>query len=144
MNEETIEKHATLFTEEYIVDVSRDLVTEILHLKAIHLENLSKAILPPLDLLNRLTEENLESLFPNVCVALRIFCTLPVSVAGAERSFSGLTILKSHLRSTMGQLHLSSLVMLYFNPAFARQLNFDTVIDEFANKKARKINLTCV
>lgn len=134
MNEETIEKDANLFAEEYIVDVSGDLVTE----------NLGKAVLPPLDLLNRLTEEHLEGLFPNVCVALRIFCTLPVSVAGAERSFSGLTILKSDLRSTMGQLRLSSLGMLSFNPAFARQLNFDAVIDEFANKKPRKVNLTCM
>jgi hypothetical protein len=46
MNEETIEKHANLFAEEYIVDTSGDLVTEILHLKAIHMENLGKAVLP--------------------------------------------------------------------------------------------------
>ena len=28
------------------------------------------------------------SLFPNCCVALRIYCTLPITVAQAERSFS--------------------------------------------------------
>ena len=76
MKEETIEKHATSFAEEYVVDVSDDLVNEILHLKVIHKENLGKDVLPPLDLLNRLTEENLEGLFPNVCVALRIFCNI--------------------------------------------------------------------
>ena len=67
---------------------------------------------------------------PAVCVALCIFCTLPVSVAGAERSFSGLTILKNDLRSRIGQLRLSSL-----------GVNFDAVIDDFANRKARKANL---
>ena len=74
-----------MFGEEYIVDVSADPVNEILHLKAIHNDNFGKDLLPP--------HENLEGLFPNVCGAFRIFCTLPVSVAGAERSFGGLTIL---------------------------------------------------
>lgn len=123
MEEKTIQQHATLFAEEYIVGVSADLVNEILHLKAIHTGNLRKDVLPPHDMLNRLALENLEGLFPNVCVALRIFCTLPVSVAGPERLFSGLTILKNDLRSTMGQLRLSSLGMLYFNSTSACQLN---------------------
>ena len=135
-----IQQQATLFSEEYIADVSVDLVNEILHLKAIHTDNLGKDVLPPHDLLNCLAAENLEGLFPNVCVALRIFCTLPMSVAGAERSFSGLTILKDD-RSTRGQLRLSSVGMLYFNSTFARHLNFDAVIDNFANRKARKANL---
>ena len=141
MEEKIIQQQATLFSEEYIADVSVDLVNEILHLKAIHTDNLGKDVLPPHDLLNHLAAENLEGLFPNACVALRIFCTLPVSVAGAERPFSGLTILKNDLRSTMGQLRLSLLGMLYFNSMFARHLNFDTVIDDFANRKARKANL---
>ena len=138
MEEKMIQQQATLFSEEYIADVSVDLVNEILHLKAIHTDNLGKDVLPPLDLLNRLAAENLEGLFPNVCVALRIFCTGRI---GAECSFSGLTILKNDLRSTMGQLRLSSLGMLYFNSTFARHLNFDAVMDDFANRKARKANL---
>ena len=32
-------------------------------------------------------QTHLEALFPNLCVSLRIFCTLPVTVASAERSF---------------------------------------------------------
>ena len=88
MEEKMIQQQATLFSEEYIADVSVDLVKEILHLKAIHTDNIGKDVLPPHHLLNRLAAENLEGLFPNVCVALRIFCTLPVSVAGAERSHS--------------------------------------------------------
>ena len=136
-----IQQQATMFSKEYIADVSVDLVNEILHLKAFHTDNLGKDVLPLHDLLNRLAAENLEALFPNVCVALHIFCTLPVSFAGAERSFSGLTILKNDLRSMMGQLCLSSLGMLFFNSTFAHHLNFDAVIDDFANRKARKANL---
>ena len=122
-----IQQQATLFSEEYIADVSVHLVSEILHLKAIHTDNLGKDVLPP-HLLNRLAAENLEGLLPNVCVALHIFCTLSVSVAGAERSFSGLSILKNDLWSTIGQLRLSSLGMLYFNSTFARHLNFDAYL----------------
>ena len=141
MEEKMIQQQATLFSEEYIADVSVDVVNEILHLKGIHTDNLGKDVLTAHDLLNRLAAENLEGHFPNVCVALRIFCTLPVSVAGAERSFTGLTILKNYLQSTMGQLCLLSLGMLYFNSTFAHHLNFDAVTDDFANRKARKANL---
>ena len=126
----------------YTVDISGELVGEMLHLKAIHRENLGKDILSPLHLLNRLSEENLDGLFPNVCVALRLFCTLPVSVAGAERSFSGLATSKDDIRSTMSHKRLSSLGMLYFNSAFARQLSFEALIHDFANNKARKVRLS--
>ena len=141
MKEEEVQAHALTFAVEYAIDVSEELVGEMLHLKAIHSENLGNDILSPLILLNRLSKENLDGLFPNVCVALRIFCTSPVSVAGAERSFSGLSALKDELRSTMGQMRLSSLGMLYFNSDFARQLSFDALIDDFANSKARKVRL---
>ena len=94
MKEEDVQAQALTFAVDYTVDVSEELVGEMLHLKAIHNENLGMDILSSLHLLNRLSEEKLDGLFPNVCVALRLFCTLPVSVAGAERSFSGLAYFK--------------------------------------------------
>ena len=45
-----IQQQATSFAEEYIVDVSADLVNEILLLKAIHTDNFGKDVLPPHDL----------------------------------------------------------------------------------------------
>ena len=59
-----IQQQATSFAEEYIVDVSADLVNEILLLKAIHTDNFGKDVLPPHDLLNRLAVENLDGLPP--------------------------------------------------------------------------------
>ena len=67
---------------------------EIISLKAIHLANLGKNALPPLDLLNKIKQLKLDSLFPNVAVMLRIFLTLPVTVAQAERLFSALARVK--------------------------------------------------
>ena len=142
MKEEDVQAQALTFAVDYTVDISGELVGEMLHLKAIHRENLGKDILSPLHLLNRLSEENLDGLFPNVCVALRLFCTLPVSVAGAERSFSGLATSKDDIQSTMSHKRLSSLGMLYFYSAFARQLSFEALIHDFANNKARKVRLS--
>ena len=41
--------------------------------------------------------------YPNIHDLLKIFATLPVSSATAERSFSALKYLKSYLRSTMSE-----------------------------------------
>ena len=74
-----------------------------MHLKAIHTSNLGEKPLNPIQLLNALTETSLKVIFPNCCVALRSYCTLPVTVAEAERSFSVLKRIKNYLRSTMCQ-----------------------------------------
>lgn len=133
---ELAEKSNT-FVNLYSSDVSRDLVEEINHLKSIQAANF-KNDLSPLNLLNTLEKQKLKSIFPNVCIALRLFCTLPVTVAEAERSFSTLARVKNFLRSTMAQDRLSSLGTLAMEPDLARQLDYNSIIDTFANKKARK------
>ena len=78
--------------------MSEDFVTETLQLKAIHPANLGEKSLSPLDLLNSLHGMRLDALFLNIMVVLRIFCSLPVSVAQAERSFCTLARVKNVLR----------------------------------------------
>ena len=77
-------------------------------------------------------------LFSNVCISLRIFLTIPATVASAERFFSKLKLVKSYLRSTMSQTRLVELARLNIESSIARQVDFDRVIRNFANKKARK------
>ncbi|XP_072400878.1 zinc finger MYM-type protein 1-like [Diabrotica undecimpunctata] len=103
MDENTISESCVRFAEEYNSDVSRDLVDEMMYLKTVSKSNISDTSLKPANLLNKLVSLNVTNLFPNVCIALRIFCCLPVSVAQAERSFSVLSRIKNCLRSTMGQ-----------------------------------------
>ncbi|EZA54577.1 Zinc finger MYM-type protein, partial [Ooceraea biroi] len=79
--------------------------------------------------------------YPNINVALRIFLTLPVSIASCERSFSKLKLIKNYLRSTMGQERLSSLSILSIEHNIVKDINYDDVIDEFAEMKARKVQL---
>ena len=95
-----------------------------------------------LDLLNLIYQKGLYNIFPQTCIALRIFITMPVSVAEGERSFSKLAIVKNHLRSTMGQDRLSSLVLLSCEHDLAKQLNYDSVINSFASARARRIQLS--
>lgn len=57
--------------------------------------NLSQSALYPLELLNWINEWKLKTMFPNICIMLRIFCTLPVPVmvAQAEQSFTAAYVL---------------------------------------------------
>ena len=79
MNDSEVEEKAKFFVSQYAGDVSSELVQEILHLKAIHTFNLGEKPLNPIYLLNKLAETSLMGLFPNFCVALRIYCTCSTS-----------------------------------------------------------------
>nr|CAH7713144.1 unnamed protein product [Callosobruchus chinensis] len=72
---------------------------------------------------------------------MKIFLTMPVTVASCERSFSKLKLIKTYLRSTMGQERLSGLAILSIEGDIARLLSYENVIKNFAMRKARKINL---
>lgn len=47
---------------------------------------------------------------------LKIYFTIPVTTATAERSFSSVRRLKTYLRSTMTQMRLNNLFILYVHP----------------------------
>ena len=64
-----------------------------------------------LDLLQWLVKWNYQTSFPNLLIMLSTFLTMCVSVASCERSFSKLKLIKTYLRSTMGQERLSSLAL---------------------------------
>ena len=91
--------------------------------------------------MNKITKMNLESLFPNISVALRIFLTLPATVASAERSFSKLKLIKKYLRSILGQERLVDLAIIGIESDLSRQVDFNEIIDSFASEKALKIPL---
>ena len=75
----------------------------------------------------------------NLFIALRILLTIPVTVASGERSFSKLKLIKTYLRSTMHQQRLNNLALLSIESPICRDINFETVLKNFAEKKARKV-----
>lgn len=102
---------------------------------------LQKTVSNPEEVLNYIYQHNLENGFPNICVALRILLTLPLSVASAERSFSKLKLIKTYLRSRMCQERLVSLATISIESEVAKQINSKALIHEFAKQKARKVPL---
>lgn len=95
----------------------------------------------PLDLLRFILRYDLEACVPNIVILLRICLTVAVSVASCERSFSKLKLIKTYLRSTMSEVRLTNLAILSIERDAAEKLDFEEVMTEFANLKARKTNL---
>ena len=75
--------------------------------------------------------------FPNIKTLLVITATLPVTTATAERTFSSLRLLKTYLRSTMGQNRLAGLTLLYLHRDIP--ITPDEVIDTFARHSSRRL-----
>ena len=73
--------------------------------------------------------------YPSLEVLFQILATLPVTTATNERSFSALKYLKTYLRSTMKEIRLNGLALLYVHRDIS--LDLDQVIDEFSGKNRR-------
>lgn len=139
LEQDSLREKASTLVKFYKSDLSSSFVEEILHLKKIYSTVFQMTSINPLKLLNAIYEKQLDPVFINVCVALRIFCTAPVTVASAERAFSKLgTRLKTWERASMGQERLNSLAILSIEHKLAAKLDFSKVIKEFSLKKARK------
>jgi hypothetical protein len=138
MSDDQLKEAATRYTVSRSKDISPELVEEMIFLKEIHKINF-KLPLSPKNLLREIVTQNLVDLFPNVFISLRIFMTLPISAADAERSFSNQKRTKNYLRSTMGQQRLNGLAMLSINSDIARTLNYQSVIEKFVALKIRRM-----
>ncbi|CAG9822191.1 unnamed protein product [Phaedon cochleariae] len=128
-----IEKYGSLF--ETCRDVLKSTFIAELHLwkmRWIH----SKELEIPSDGLNALNQCD-KMMYPIIHDILKILCTLPVSVASAERSFSGLRRLKSWLRANMGEDRLSGLALMHVVHKDI-VINESNVIERFANSGVRR------
>ncbi|XP_041852965.1 zinc finger MYM-type protein 1-like [Melanotaenia boesemani] len=111
----------------------RELAMEIRNLPQLPTNRMSA-----FELLDFFHKKELTELYPNLWISLRIACTLPVTVASAERSFSKLKLIKTYLRSSMAQDRLTGLAIISINHEVGKQVSYENVIDDFASKKARR------
>lgn len=73
-----------------------------------------------------------------MAVAINILLRLPVSVAGSERSFSKLKLIKTYLRSTISQERLVDLSLISIENEYCDNIGGE-ILEEFVSIKARKI-----
>ena len=77
--------------------------------------------------------------FPNIQVLQKIMGTLPVTSCDCERSISMLRLIKIPLRSTMGQVRLYGLPMLFCHREI--KISLEQVVEEFARCLPRRLLL---
>ena len=87
LNKDDIKNQATTLAEIYSNQLSLEIVDEMLFIKDTYAAYFKLSALPK-NILAEMLEKSLIDLFPNISIALRIFLTLPMSVAEAERTFT--------------------------------------------------------
>ena len=91
-----------------------------------------------------LIEKEVKDAFPNVEIALRMYLVLMVTNCSSERSFSKLKVIKNRLRTSMTEERLNYLALMSLERDILREVAFNDVIEDFAQHKARKIQLSCI
>lgn len=133
-------QYAKEFQDFYKEDIEEAFPTECIHFRNYVLNARNEEGLDDgdLNLLKFVQNRHVEDLFPNVCIALIIFLSMAITNCSAERSFSYLKRLKNYLRSTLSEGKLDDLAILCIEADFVNSINFDEVINEFANVKSRR------
>ncbi|CAN1350334.1 hypothetical protein LINPERPRIM_LOCUS42127 [Linum perenne] len=93
-------------------------------------------------LMEKLVTRRLDVQYIMICRLIRLVLTLPVSTATTERAFSAMKIVKTDIRNKMGDDFLANSLMLFIERDYARKLDIDSIIDDFAKLKNRRVQLT--
>ena len=138
--ETELRARATALSQSYPADLDgTDFAEEILQFRSYVRSDL-KTCASPANLLQVVLKSGLQTTFPNVFVALRLFLTLPVSNCEGERTFSRLKRIKNELRTSMGQNRLSALSLMAIESDLVKELDFEDLVAGFAKAKSRKKN----
>ena len=98
----------------------------------------SRGCQTPSSLAMLLHTEYLQSTFPNVEIAIRMYMSIMVSNCSGERSFSKMALIKNKLRGTMSDRRLNALELLSVENDVLECISFSDVIEQFATAKSRK------
>lgn len=132
----TLLKDCTLFEEKTEDIDANEMVSECARFACVLKDNAS--VTSPHDMLHYLYVNDLQDVYGNLAIALRILLTVPVTVATAERSFSKLKLIKTFNRASMTDERLTHLAMISIESAMARKLDMTDVINTFATSKVRR------
>ena len=88
---------------------------------------------------NLIIKEKLNKDYPQVECVMRIYLASPATSVAAERAFSVLKRIKTWLRNSMEQDRLSSLSIINIEKEFAKEVDIENIIDQFASVKDRRM-----
>ena len=140
MSSVDLRRHAEMLVESYNTDLEASFVDEFIQFVSIMEGEQDKSIRHMSELL-KVDGGLFRASFPNVEIAIRIYLTIPVNNCEGERSFSTLSRVKNHLRATMSQQRLDALSVMCIEAEFVRKLDFNELINEFAESKTRRRSL---
>ncbi|XP_054091790.1 uncharacterized protein LOC128923548 [Zeugodacus cucurbitae] len=137
----TLTEKALSLEKIYPNDLETDLVQECVHFQC-HISSERILIKPDSGSLKSLSlflrKQNLENIYPNLDIALRMALCTPVTNCSGERSFSCLKRVKNYLRFTLSQEKLNALSLLCIESELMNKISYDDIINNFANLKSRK------
>ena len=81
-----------------------------------------------------------KKMLSEVAKLLRIYLTIPVTTATAERSFSVLRRLKTWLRNTMTQERMNNLLLLHVHKTITDALDLREIAEKFATVNEQRQN----
>lgn len=76
-------------------------------------------------------------LFPNIYITLKILCTIPITTASVESSFSTLRRLKTYIRNQCGNVRLTGLALMTIHRNIPLQI--DDIVNNFIKKNRKMI-----
>ena len=134
-----LRKAAFNLQQHFSADVQDTFVEEIVHFSGYmkEIEGPPEKC-APLAALKHLRNAGISETFPNVDIVYRLYLTLPAANSKGERSFSVLKRVKNQLRTTMSQDKLWNLALLIIESDLTRNIDFQGIINDFANMKSRK------
>ncbi|KAL4154058.1 hypothetical protein QTP88_001891 [Uroleucon formosanum] len=134
LNRNTCETLAKYFIDD--VENSSLLIDEcILFSKLISTDKNVKSVL---SMYKYIKTKELECMFPNLEIVMRMYLSTAVSNCSGKRAFSVLKRVKSYLRSTMKEERLNVLAIFSIEAELVEKLDFNDTINTFAHQKARK------
>lgn len=144
LSSSTLTEKALFLEEMYPNDLETDLVQECIHFQC-HLSSERILVKPDSGLLESLSsflrKQNLQNVYPNLDITVRMALCTPATNCSGERSFSCLKRVKNYLRSTLSQEKLNALALLCIESELMNKISYDDIIDDFANRKSRKKKL---
>ena len=137
LSPEEITQKANKLQKFYNDDLEKSFACECVHFRG-YLQSVKKNIDGVIELSIHLRGNNLDTVFLNVDIALRMLLCMTITNCSAERTFSTLKRVKNYLRASMEGDKLNSLSLLAIETELVDKTDFDAIIDDFATQKSRR------